>query len=113
MLRSLALAILQAPSFLATGTAAPPSVPGNVTLTRVAGVDIDSTTIPQLQELMNVHRLSSVQLVQFYLRRIEQLNPALHAVITVSATALADARSADQARRQGVQTPLLGIPVIV
>ena len=30
--------------------------------TRVAGIDVDATTIPELQELMNAHRLKSVQL---------------------------------------------------
>ncbi|HEY8988720.1 MAG TPA: amidase, partial [Candidatus Limnocylindrales bacterium] len=52
-------------------------------------------------------------LVQFYLHRIKKLNPKLHAIITVSPTALADARAADRARRHGVRKPLLGIPVIV
>jgi amidase len=81
--------------------------------TRVAGINIDATTIPQLQALMNRHRLHSVQLVQFYLHRIASLNPRLHAVITVSPTALADARAADRARRAGDRRPLLGIPVLV
>ena len=93
--------------------AAPGGVIGNPTNTRVAGIDIDATTIPQLQQLMNSRRLSSVQLTQFYLRRIRQLNPALQAVITVSPTALADARAADAARRAGDRRPLLGIPIIV
>jgi amidase len=81
--------------------------------TKVAGIDVDRTTIPQLESLMNRHRLTSVQLTQFYLRRIRQLNPSLHAVITVSPTALADARAADTARRHGDRRPLLGIPIIV
>ena len=82
--------------------------------TRVAGIDIDATTIPELQELMNANRLKSVQLTQFYLHRIKKLNPTLNAVITVSPTALADARAADRARRRtGDDRPLLGIPIIV
>ena len=67
--------------------------------TRVAGINVDAATIPQLQALMDRHRLKSVQLVQFYLHRIKKLNPKLHAVITVNPTALADARAADKARR--------------
>ena len=59
------------------------------------------------------HKLTSVQLTQFYLHRIQKLNPALNAVITTSPTALADARAADKARRQGDDRPLLGIPIIV
>ena len=62
---------------------------------------------------MNSHRMNSVKLTNFYLRRIRQLNPTLNAVITVSPTALADARAADQARRNGDDRPLLGIPIIV
>ena len=91
-----------------TALAAPPP-----TNTRVAGINIDTTTIPQLEALMNAHRLNSVQLVEFYLHRIAALNPKLHAVITVSRTALADARTAEAARRRGDRRPLLGIPVIV
>jgi amidase len=81
--------------------------------TKVAGIDVDATTIPELQTLMNKHRLKSVQLTQFYLHRIKKLNPKLNAVIKVSRTALADARAADKARRKGDDRPLLGIPIIV
>ncbi len=96
-----------------SAAAAPNGPRGNPTGTRVAGIDIDATTIPELQKLMNSRRLKSVQLTQFYLRRIRQLNPTLNAVITVSPTALADARGADAARRAGDDRPLLGIPIIV
>jgi amidase len=85
----------------------------NPTNTKVNGIDVDATTIPQLQALMNSRRLNSVQLTNFYLGRIGQLNPTLNAVITVSPTALADARAADQARSNGDHRPLLGIPIIV
>jgi amidase len=81
--------------------------------TRVHGIDVDRTTIPQLQRLMTAHRLSSVDLVRFYVARIRTLNPKLHAVVRVSSTALADARVADRARAHGDRRPLLGIPVIV
>ncbi len=84
-----------------------------LTSTRVAGVNVDATTIPRLQQLMDHHRLSSADLVAFYLHRIARLNPKLHAVITVSHTARADARAADRARRGGDRRPLLGIPVLV
>ena len=91
-----------------TGLAAKP--PPNTT---VAGIDVDATTIPQLQTLMNSRRINSVELTNFYLRRIRQLNPILNAVITVSPTAHADALAADKARRAGDSRPLLGIPIIV
>jgi amidase len=95
------------------GASAPGVLAKHDTSTNVAGINVDATTIPQLQALMNRHRLTSVQLVQFYLHRIHDLNPKLHAVIKVSPTALADARAADSARRRGDHRPLLGIPVLV
>ena len=105
--RSLVLTTLLALLLALSGAAAnPPN-------TKVSGIDVDATTIPELQELMSSHQLSSVQLTDFYLQRIHQLNPTLNAVITISPTALADARAADQARRNGDRRPLLGIPIIV
>jgi amidase len=104
--RSLFLTTLLALVLGASGAAAPPH-------TKVSGIDVDATTIPQLQQLMNSRRMNSVELTNFYLRRIRQLNPTLNAVITVSPTALADARAADAARRNGDRRPLLGIPIIV
>jgi len=105
--RSLVLTTLLALVLGVSGAAADPPH------TKVAGIDVDATTIPELQELMDSRRLNSVVLTNFYLRRIRQLNPELNAVITVSPTALADARAADRARRNGDDRPLLGIPIIV
>jgi amidase len=95
------------------GASAPGVLAARPTDTRVAGIDVDATTIPQLQALMDRHRLSSVQLVRFYLHRIRKLDPRLNAVIAVAPDALAQARAADRARRRGDHRPLLGIPVIV
>jgi amidase len=111
--RSLSIIILLTLLLVTSAIAAPAAAGRGATSTRVAGIDVDATTIPELQELMDAHRLTSVQLTQFYLHRIKKLNPALNAVITVSPTALADARAADRLRRQGDDRPLLGIPIIV
>jgi amidase len=111
--RSLLLTTLLALLVGVTGAAAPTGLAANPPNTKVAGIDVDATTIPELQEFMNSHRMNSVMLTNFYLRRIRQLNPELNAVITVSPTALADARAADAARRRGDDRPLLGIPIIV
>src|SRR6266545_229988 len=111
--RSLVLTTLLALLLALSGAAALTSLAANPPNTKVAGIDVDATTIPELQELMNSHRLNSVELTNFYLRRVRQLNPMLNAVITVSPTALADARAADAARRNGDDRPLLGIPIIV
>ena len=111
--RSLLLTILLGLLLGVPGAAALISLAASPTNTTVAGIDVDATTIPELQELMNARRLTSAQLTNFYLGRIHQLNPTLKAVITVSPTALADARAADRTRRHGDHRPLLGIPIIV
>jgi len=111
--RSLVFTTLLALLLAIAGGAARTSSAANAPDTKTSGIDVDSTTIPQLEKLMNSHKLSSVQLTSFYLQRIRQLNPKLNAVITVSRTALVDALKADLARRFGDHRPLLGIPIIV
>ncbi len=111
--RSLVLTTLLTILLGVSGAAALVGLAANPENTKVSGIDVDATTIPELQKLMNSHRMNSVELTNFYLRRIRQLNPTLNAVITVSPTALADAREADKARRGGDDRPLLGIPIIV
>jgi amidase len=111
--RSLLLMTLLALLLGVSGAAAHFGHRDDPTNTKVAWIDVDETTIPQLQKLMDRGRLSSRELTRFYLRRIRQLNPILKAVITVSPTARADARAADRARRKGDDRPLLGIPIIV
>ncbi len=113
--RSLVLATLMALLLGVSGLSASIGLARRDTSTTVRGIDVDAATIPELQALMERNKLTSVQLTQFYLQRIRKLNPELNAVITVSPTALRDARRADRVRRRGVDLnlPLLGIPVIV
>ena len=111
--RSIVLTALLALLLAVSGAAALTGLAANPPNTKVAGIDVDATTIPQLQALMNSHRINSVELTNFYLRRIRQLNPTLNAVITVSPTAHTEALAADKARRNGDNRPLLGIPIIV
>jgi amidase len=111
--RCFLLATLVAVFLGVSGAATPVGVAANPPNTKVAGIDVDATTIPQLEQLMSSNRLNAVNLMNFYLQRIRQLNPQLNAVITVSPTAHADAVAADKARRNGDHRPLLGIPIIV
>ncbi len=110
--RSLVLATVLALLIGAVGVSAPALAKSPWTTT-VAGVDVDATTIPELQALMDDGMLSSVDLVSFYLKRIKQLNPRLNAVITLNSSALAEAAAADDARAEGDARPLLGIPIIL
>src|SRR5436305_9257305 len=111
--RLLVLTAVLAVSLGASGAVAPTGLAANPTNPKAAGNNDDQTTIPQLEALMNSHRINAVELMNFYLRRIRQFNPLLHAVITVSPTAHADALAADHARRSGDHRPLLGIPIVV
>jgi amidase len=71
-------------------------------------------TIPELQDAMASGRLTSVQLVQGYLERIESLNDLLHSVIETNPDAICVAEQLDQERRNGhVRGPLHGIPVLL
>ena len=79
----------------------------------IGSIDLDATTIPELQALMDGGDLTSEALTQAYLDRIEALNPDLNAVIATNPTALDDARAADEARAAGTSAPLLGIPVLL
>ena len=83
---------------------------------RAAGSnDIDPlrATIPQLRRLIGEGDLTSRDLTELYLKRIERLNPLLHAVIEVNPDALliADRRD-EQARSMDDDDlgPLHGIP---
>jgi amidase len=111
--RSFVLTTLVALLLAVSGAAALTGHAANPPNTKVSGIDVDATTIPQLQKLMDSHRINSVELTNFYLRRIRQLNPELNAVITVSPTAHAEALAADKARRNGDHRPLLGLPIIL
>ncbi|HEY2993430.1 MAG TPA: amidase, partial [Methylomirabilota bacterium] len=69
-------------------------------------------TIRELGARYRARQLSPVEVTRALLERIEKLDGALHAFITLTPErALADARAAEEALRQGDGRPLLGIPV--
>jgi len=73
-------------------------------------------TIPQLRQLIGRGDLTSRELTELYLRRIERLNPLLHAVIQVNPDALRIADRRDEQARSmndGDLGPLHGIPILV
>src|SRR5438309_5559823 len=71
-------------------------------------------TIPQLQAAMTNGQLTSRDLVLGYLKRIQSLNPTLHAVIETNPNAVSIASSLDNERKAGhVRGPLHGIPILV
>ncbi|HEX2622521.1 MAG TPA: Asp-tRNA(Asn)/Glu-tRNA(Gln) amidotransferase subunit GatA [Phototrophicaceae bacterium] len=73
---------------------------------------LTTLTITETLAQLNAGNISSVELTQAYLDRIEQFDPMIKAYITVTPErALADAQAADQKRKQGENAPLLGIPI--
>lgn len=73
-----------------------------------------SLTIHQLVEQLRAGELSSRDVTQACLDRVEQVDSRLNAFISLDAAdALAQASLADQARAAGEDQPLLGVPVAV
>jgi amidase len=82
----------------------------------ILGTRIGAGQVPltELQAEMASGALTSVALTGLYLQRIDHLNPALHAVITVNIDAQAEAAASDATRAaNGPRGPLEGIPVLV
>ena len=92
-----------------TGTAACPSA--------VDGLDLTTSTLPQLRAALASGQTTTRALVEGYLARIDALNhsgPELRPVIVTAPDALAQAEAADAARAAGrAQGPLAGLPVLV
>jgi amidase len=80
-------------------------------------LDFREATIADLQDQMHRGKLSSEQLVNWYLRRIENIDrngPQLNAILEVDPDALQTARAFDEERQQrGPRGPMHGIPVIL
>ena len=78
------------------------------------GLGPHAATIAALRQALATGAVTAQDLTAFYLSRIERLNPVLHAVISVSTHAVADAKASDEARAHGAAPrPLEGIPVLV
>ena len=74
---------------------------------------LHNLSIGELGRSLTAGEISSVELARHFLGRIERLNPALNAVITLTADhALNEAAAADRRRAAGDRAPLLGIPLI-
>jgi amidase len=82
-----------------------------------AGINLDSATIADLNAAFKAGTLTSEQLVQMCLARIEAYDdhgPKLHAVITLNQKALITARALDAERKEkGPRSPLHGIPIVL
>ncbi len=76
--------------------------------------DHTSVTIHEAHRLLESRQLSSVELTRLYLERIHELEPKVHALVTVTdEIALSQARQADKLIAEGKAGPLTGIPVLI
>ncbi|MCG5512233.1 Asp-tRNA(Asn)/Glu-tRNA(Gln) amidotransferase subunit GatA [Ectothiorhodospira shaposhnikovii] len=70
-------------------------------------------TLAELAAALGDGKVSSVELTEHFLRRIESLDNRLNSLITVTAEqALETARAADAARARGEAGPLTGVPIV-
>lgn len=75
--------------------------------------ELHHLSLAELNEGLRARRFSSVELARHFLARIERLNPALNALITVTAEqALAAAQRADELLASGEAGALAGLPLI-
>jgi aspartyl-tRNA(Asn)/glutamyl-tRNA(Gln) amidotransferase subunit A len=71
-------------------------------------------TIHQAHNLLKTRQLSSVELTRACLERIRQVEPKVHALVTVTdELALRQAEKADELIAQGDVHPLTGVPVVI
>ena len=71
-------------------------------------------TIHEAHRLLKEKKISSVELTKDYLERIKQLEPKVHAFVTVTEEpALERARKADEMIKAGNISPLTGVPLAI
>src|SRR5439155_12155568 len=80
----------------------------------VPGEDLAFAGVARLSELLRAREITPRELVELYLVRIERLDPALNAFVSVRGDAArAEADVAHARLRAGESAPLLGVPVVV
>lgn len=78
------------------------------------GLTAANATAASLGQALERGAITAAELAGFYLDRIQRLNPALNAVITVSPDVSAEAAASDARRAAGAgRGPLEGIPVLL
>lgn len=76
--------------------------------------ELTSQSAAELAELIRTGTVSPVEVVEAHLRRIDELNPQLNAIVTLSPDVLEQAREAEVAATSGAALgPLHGVPITV
>ena len=75
---------------------------------------VNQLTIHEAHQLLKARQLSSVELTKAMLERIHQVEPKVHALVTITdELALKQAEQADKLIASGEANPLTGIPVLI
>ncbi|MCD6299626.1 MAG: Asp-tRNA(Asn)/Glu-tRNA(Gln) amidotransferase subunit GatA [Dehalococcoidales bacterium] len=75
---------------------------------------INQLTIHEAHRLLETKQLSSVELTKATLERIHQIEPRVHALVTITdELALSQAEKADELMAKGNTSPLTGIPMLI
>lgn len=77
-------------------------------------MDIKTLTLAQALQDLKAKKYTSVELTKAYIKRIKEAEPKVNAFVTVTEQeAFENANEADKKRTQGVDAPLLGIPISI
>ncbi len=76
-------------------------------------LDLKNLTIPKALAMMESGELTSEALVAAYLEKIKERNADVNAYLEVFADAIEQGRAADEKRKGGDKSPLLGIPFAI
>jgi amidase len=76
--------------------------------------ELTTKSATELADLIRLRAVSSVEVVEAHLQRIEQVNPSLNAIVTVAGDAIDQARTADAELMSGGKPgPLHGVPLTI
>src|SRR4030095_7671795 len=79
-----------------------------------AMTDITSLSANQLAALIRSQSVSPVEVVNSYLKRIEELNPSINAIVTLNPLLIEQARDAEARLMKGEKVgPLHGVPITI
>lgn len=89
-------------------------IPFNVFALTKAPIDITKETVASLSKALNEEIITSEQLINIYLERINEYNAQYDALITINENAINEAKELDKERQNSnIKSSIHGIPIIV
>lgn len=89
-------------------------IPFNVFALTKTPIDITNETVTSLSKALNEEIITSEQLINIYLERINEYNAQYDALITINENAINKAKELDKERQNGnIKSSIHGIPIIV